>query len=559
VILRWNTNQRVEALKTLLEMDKVNFFLEDDFAATLKFSEPSMVRWCKLFIHHLEVKYSGTATMLQMICDIFDASKLTLARKVVAWYNSAESRLEDETIAALSSDAVQGTENSEIFLMRNDLLEGVRDIWDIAAQLLQVPKANAMADLLGFTPEDEEMISQHWPSFLAYFYSKQTCEHLLDPHPPPLTSAWARLKQDCLLWPEVERRATIAKYGLFDVDILPPVQPMDLAEVSVFVVDMYTRRAREEDAELAAANLPQYLRHTMVKMREPRSLVHKLSARLQTAVRICQQGNTRVRVFAKLAGMTKTPLEDFYPCAERFAMTFWRLLIEMDTDGSMSLRDLARWLSGEQHAPSTDKHFANHAAKASTMGRGDRAVAAGQVAKACVAAAQKHLIIPPETAQAFGQLPSVADVCTLLRPAHVAANRGSPLPLKDLEKQVGETATQDCLENAAASEASASVSFDLATGIALDLWYRLLRQYQAHVAELWGAHEQAWESGRNLSSPDLSQLRLFLAQACNLAFDEEHLTQLFLDMSSYDDTIDMQHGVDCIARHLHQARALRVQ
>ena len=341
---------------------------------------------------------------------------------------------------------------------------------------------------------------------------------------------------------------------------------MDLAEVSAFIIEVYTRRAREEDEGLAAANLPQYLRHAMVKMREPRSLVHKLSARLQAAVRICQQGNTRVRVFAKLAGMTKAPLQDFYPCAERFIMTFWTLLIEMDSDGSLSLRDLGKWLGGEaQHAPSTDEHFANHDTTVSTMGRGDLAVVAGQVAKACVASAQKHLIIPPETAQTFGQLPSVADVSVLLQPARVAADRGSPLPLKDLEKRIGETATQDTQdtqdssENAAASEASASVSFDLATGIALEVWYTLLGRYKAHVAELWVAHEQAWDSGQNLSSPDLSQLRLFLAQACNLAFDEEHLTQLFLDMSSYDDTVDMEHGVDCIVRHLHQARALQVQ
>ena len=54
------------------------------------------------------------------------------------------------------------------------------------------------------------------------------------------------MKKDCLLWPEVERRAAIAKYGLFDIEVLPPVRPMDLAEVSAFVIEVYTRRARED-------------------------------------------------------------------------------------------------------------------------------------------------------------------------------------------------------------------------------------------------------------------------------------------------------------------------
>ena len=56
------------------------------------------------------------------------------------------------------------------------------------------------------------------------------------------------------------------------------------------------------------------------------------------------------------------------------------------------------------------------------------------------------------------------------------------------------------------------------------------------------------KAGANLSSPDLAQLRLFLGQACNLAFEEHDLVELFVDMSSCDDTIEVQHGVDCIAR-----------
>lgn len=526
-----------------------------------------MMRWCKLFMHHFEVKYSGTATLLQTVCDVFGSSKTSLARKVISWYNCAESRLDDEAIGALSADAVEETPNSEILLMRNDLLEGNRDIWDIAAQLLQVPKANAMADLLGFHSEDEEMILQQWPSFLAYFYRQQTCERLLAPYPPHVTASWARLRQDCSLWPEVEKRVAIAQYGLFDVETVPPERPMDLAEVSAFIVEVFTRRAREDDVSLVAADLPQYVRHTMVKIQEPRSNVHKMSARLQTAVRAYQEGNTRVRIFARLAGMTTTPLADFYPCAERFVMTFWRELVEADTDGALSLRDLSKWLSsaagetpsaGEEWRADRESARGEGGAKTEAMSCGDRAVQTSQVACALLVAAQEHLIIPPATADTFGELPSFADVCTLLEPAHVTCQRGGALPLKDLQKLSRHSHEPDSGEQLS-SRATTCVSFDLATGLALDAWYRLLRQYKEHISDLWQAHGQTWDNGSNLCSPDLSQLRLFLAQACNLAFEEGHLVQLYLDMTSHDDTIEVGDAVDCIARSLHRARALKVK
>ena len=43
-------------------------------------------------------------------------------------------------------------------------------------------------------------------------------------------------------------------------------------------------------------------------------------------------------------------------------------------------------------------------------------------------------------------------------------------------------------------------------------------------------------------------LTIHVGQACNLAFEERDLVELFVDMSSCDDTIEVQHGVDCIAR-----------
>jgi hypothetical protein len=61
------------------------------------------------------------------------------------------------------------------------------------------------------------------------------------------------------------------------------------------------------------------------------------------------------------------------------------------------------------------------------------------------------------------------------------------------------------------------VSFDLASWVALEAWYRLLEQYRGHVCELWQASELQWDNGANLASPDIAQLRLFLGQVCLVA------------------------------------------
>jgi hypothetical protein len=140
VIDRWSVQQKISALRSLLEQDKVNFFLPDDFAQNVKFSERSMVHWCQLFLMRFEHKYSGSAALLQMVCDVFRSSKEVLARKILVWYNAAETSLDEDVKTALDAENVEKSQNPEILQMRNDLLNGQRDIWDFAAQLLQVSR-----------------------------------------------------------------------------------------------------------------------------------------------------------------------------------------------------------------------------------------------------------------------------------------------------------------------------------------------------------------------------------------------------------------------------------
>ena len=73
------------------------------------------------------------------MCDVFFSSKELLAQKIIAWYKAAETDLDEDARTALTSENVEKSENAEILQMRKDLLDGTRDIWDFAAQLLQVP------------------------------------------------------------------------------------------------------------------------------------------------------------------------------------------------------------------------------------------------------------------------------------------------------------------------------------------------------------------------------------------------------------------------------------
>lgn len=107
IIHRWDIETRVKALKILLEMDKVNFWLPEDFAATVKFPQTSMIAWCQNFLTHFEEKYSGSAELLQVVCDIFRTSKETLALKIIFWYILAQTHLDDETLAVLSTEKVE--------------------------------------------------------------------------------------------------------------------------------------------------------------------------------------------------------------------------------------------------------------------------------------------------------------------------------------------------------------------------------------------------------------------------------------------------------------------
>ena len=112
-------------------------------------------------------------------------------------------------------------------------------------------------------------------------------------------------------------------------------------------------------------------------------------------------------------------------------------------------------------------------------------------------AAQELLIIPPETASSFGQLPAVEEVKALFDSACVSVHCGTCLPLNDHEKKKCFTEVDEKGEKGGGG----SISFDLASGLALDWWYRLIDQYQEHISQLWAVNEAYWDCGSNLSSP----------------------------------------------------------
>jgi hypothetical protein len=115
-------------------------------------------------------------------------------------------------------------------------------------------------------------------------------------------------------------------------------------------------------------------------------------------------------------------------------------------------------------------------------------------------AAQKHLIIPPQSRDSFGQLPALHELQGIFDSASVFAPCGTRLPLNDHEKKKHFMGA----EEKGGLCRGVSVSFDLASGLALDWWCGLLAKYQEHISELWAANEPHWNGGANLSSPGAS-------------------------------------------------------
>jgi hypothetical protein len=115
-------------------------------------------------------------------------------------------------------------------------------------------------------------------------------------------------------------------------------------------------------------------------------------------------------------------------------------------------------------------------------------------------AAQKHLIIPPQSRDSFGQLPALHELQGIFDSASVSAPCGTRLPLNDHEKKKHFMGA----EEKGGLCRGVSVSFDLASGLALDWWCGLLAKYQEHISELWAANEPHWNGGANLSSPGAS-------------------------------------------------------
>ena len=81
-------------------------------------------------------------------------------------------------------------------------------------------------------------------------------------------------------------------------------------------------------------------------MADSRGQAQKRSGRLQAAVQELQHHNTRVRIFARLVGMSQDPSAEYNPSCFQFALTFWQALIEADSLGRCDLKTFATWLQG---------------------------------------------------------------------------------------------------------------------------------------------------------------------------------------------------------------------
>lgn len=147
---QWTQEQKIEVLKALLEQDRVNFHLPEDFSLNCAISDSSMIHWCQQYLKALESKHAGTGVWLQLVCDVFMTNPPYFPKRVLAWYrNGNPEGLSPEDRDALTQldEKLKGKPAKEsvgdvttLQVMRQDLHTGKQSIWDLASFLLQVAR-----------------------------------------------------------------------------------------------------------------------------------------------------------------------------------------------------------------------------------------------------------------------------------------------------------------------------------------------------------------------------------------------------------------------------------
>lgn len=493
---QWTQEQKIEVLKALLEQDRVNFHLPEDFSLNCAISDSSMIHWCQQYLKALESKHAGTGVWLQLVCDVFMTNPPYFPKRVLAWYrNGNPEGLSPEDRDALTQldEKLKGKPAKEsvgdvttLQVMRQDLHTGKQSIWDLASFLLQVPKESAMAELLGFTEEDEEVVLPLWPEFLVWYYREHSHHQMSWPH-PSLIQARDTLKASSQ-WENLILKAHIRENNLFDIDAIHIEKPFSLEETTEVIASIYNHRLEQiqetDPFHQSEAAFPDFVRTTLLKKHVLRGFAGKNLWRLQRSIRAYHKGNSRARVFGKLAGMVNHLR--FLESSEGFMMSFWHQL--MDADRASQTAKLGRqhsmWLSnkdvnmqlqqqdgrwrGDDSGFKKDPRARIPERRKSLLGSGvqewsgggagwkaeraqllivrdgeigvgkalgrwmhfDRAVRAEDVVEAAMGAFSEKLL----------PLPGFKGACTeeqlraMIMPAIVQCARGHKLPLKDLEK-----------------------------------------------------------------------------------------------------------------------------
>ena len=193
--------------------------------------------------------------------------------------------------------------------------------------------------------------------------------------------------------------------------------------------------------------------------------------RLQSSVKSYYKGNTRIRTFGRIAGMIH-PLR-YTECSERFLRRFWRCIID--------LQDSTPLLKLEYSKASFNKDAA------SRLGRwmeSDRAVESRCAVVAAMATFQRFIFELP----GYKLRPSENELLGAFMPAVVKATPGTLLPLKDLEKLGTHSESEQGVDMK-----DPTLSLDLVSEIMLDLFVKLVREWEEAFSSMWIGHQENWD------------------------------------------------------------------
>ena len=255
-MLEMSTSDKRLVFQKLFEMESLVSEISPEFFHKSSISEFSMITCSQQILCALEMKHAGRISWINIVSQIFMTTPSNLGRKVLGWYHrelTKKAKLAPEDDLDGLQDLMY--KNDALYELRDEIIAGRKDVWDAVSMILQIPKTQAFAEVLGFGPEDDSIVLSLWPHFLIWM--EQENRVALAPPDAALQSAIQRLKESSC-WADLQLRCMIRRNGCFDLESIPPANRFSLEETYRLVAEIQFQKEQDQKSDMFS--MPSFVR-----------------------------------------------------------------------------------------------------------------------------------------------------------------------------------------------------------------------------------------------------------------------------------------------------------